>query len=154
MAKPTVRPKGQLLLEAQRVLHKTQRELAAALGVSERTVQRWTAAAGVPDYFLPDLARVVFPVDARLAGEIAACGGKTLEQVGLRAQPAESAGPAPPAPPARALGDSVLCAAASAAKLPPEDQRGPLLAAFERAKELGMSVDDAIAALSPSRKGR
>ena len=151
MPKTTVRPKGQLVLEAQRVLHKNQRELAEALGVAERTVQRWTAAGGMPSYYLPDLARLVFPVDAGLAAEIAACCGQTLEQVGLQAAAAPSPAPAPTAPPARALGDSVLCAAASAAKLPPEDQRGPLLAALKRAKELGMSVDEAIAALAAKR---
>jgi hypothetical protein len=155
MRTPATRPIIQLVLEARRALHMNQRELAEAVGVSERTGQRWAAHGGVPYACFPDLIRLVHPVNVDLAAEIATSRGIGMESLGLA-----TAAPATSAPasrweaaglPAKALADSVVCAAASAAKLPPDDQRAPLLAAFKRAKELDMSDDDVNAAQSSKK---
>jgi transcriptional regulator with XRE-family HTH domain len=134
----------------------TTKQLAEALGYSERTGQRWFASESSPSAMtMIDLARLVYPVNEPLAAEIAASAGKTLESLGLvrPAPPAEPAAPGPPHPaaplPADALVDSVVCAAARAANVPPDAQLGAVLAAFQRARALRMSVEDVVDALAP-----
>jgi len=134
----------------------TTKDLAEALGYSERTGQRWFSKESSPvARTMIDLARLVHPVNEPLAAEIAASAGKTLESLGLvrPAPPPEPAPPAPPPPPpplpAEALVDSVVCAAARAANVPPDAQIGPVLAAFQRARALRMSVEEVVDALTP-----
>jgi hypothetical protein len=115
--------------------------MSEALGVSERTGQRW-AAGGFPSYHLVDLARVVHPHDPTLAAEIAEAAGGTLVSLGI-VKPAPAA-PARPngsdGPPAGVV-DAVVCAAAEAMQLPPHLLRPALLAALVRARELALPVD-------------
>lgn len=134
----------------------TTKDLAESLGCSERTGQRWFAKQSTPvSSEMVKLARLVHPVNERLAAEIAASAGATLESLGLvrPAPPPEPAPPAPPPPPpplpAEALVDSVVCAAARAANVPPDAQLGPVLAAFQRARALRMSVEEVVDALAP-----
>jgi hypothetical protein len=46
--------------------------------------------------------------------------------------------------------DAVVCAAADALSVAPETVRGALLAAFRRARELRLSIDDVEKALGPA----
>jgi hypothetical protein len=155
--------KAQLLtLEARRLLIHGQKELGALMGASRRTVQRWDSGHGGPT---PDqLARLVVavhPLDAALAGRLAAEAGTTLEALGLvlppppPAQPPAAVAPPPPPPPppvSPRLVDTVVCAAAEALDVPPPAARPVLLAAFGRAHEVGLSVQDVVKALNGTDK--
>jgi hypothetical protein len=123
---------------ARQALGTTQQKLGEQLGVSRRTAQRW-GAHGMPSYHLPDLARLVHPRDPGLAREIAAAAGMTLEVAGLAQPP--PAPPPPPPPPPDGIVDAVVCAAAEAMEMMPKEVRPGLLAAFGRAKEIGLTVD-------------
>lgn len=141
-----------LTVEARRVLLFGQEQLGQLVGVSRRTVQRWDSGRGGPNAEeLSRLAIAVHPRDQALAGNLAAAAGTTLERLGL-VQP-------PPPPPAVAprLVDTVVCAAAEALNVPPPAARPVLLAAFGRAHEVGLSVEDVVKALgepSKASKGR
>jgi hypothetical protein len=118
----------------------SQEGLGRMVGVSRRTAQRWTSH-GTPSSALIDLARVVHPRNPALAGEIVATLGTTLEAAGIVA-------PAPPPPPAatpppvaNGTVDAVVCAAAEAMEMMPNEVRPGLYAAFARAQEIGLSVD-------------
>ncbi len=119
-------------------------ELARRIGSSERTSQRWSAgSSSVHPVFLADAARLVFPVDAPLAAELAAAGQTTLEALGLVA-PAPPEEKAPPVP-RHLLGDAIACAAADVARTTPARARAALAAAFARARELGVSAEEVAA---------
>jgi hypothetical protein len=123
-----------------RAARMSQGELAAALGVSRRTAQRYSDH-GVPSHLLPRLIAVVHPHDAALAGQIAASMGHTLETLGIVKPPAPPPPPpAPPPPPDRVV-DAVVCAAAEAIHVMPGDVRPALLAAFAAAREIGVSLE-------------
>jgi hypothetical protein len=132
----------------------TQAELGEKLGVSKRTAQRYSDT-GVPQHYLRDLARLVHPADAKLAAEIAGSMGHTLESLGVvlppppapppvvvvEAAPPRPPPPPPPPPPPDGIVDAVVCAAAEAMEMMPRDVRPGLLAAFKRAREIGVTVD-------------
>jgi DNA-binding XRE family transcriptional regulator len=148
------RPVPVLLGDARRALHLNQEQLANAIGSSKRTVQRWETARATP--FATDLTRVaalVYPHDASIAADIAAAMGQTLEGLGIVAPPAPPP-PPPPAPPAgpppmpRHLAvDAVVCVASESLGAVPTAVRAVLLAAFRRARELGLSCDEVEQAL-------
>ncbi len=122
----------------------TQSELGNLLGISKRTAQRYSSS-GLPQYYLKDLASLVHPVDADLATEIAASMGHTLLSLGIVEPPVAIPLPAapvpPPPPPPDGIVDAVVCAAAEAMEMMPRDVRPGLLAAFRRAREIGVTVD-------------
>jgi hypothetical protein len=132
-----------LSFEARKVLNLNQRTLGELLGLSRRTIQRWDAQQTAPaPSDIGRLAIAVHPRDPKLAAQLAAEAGTTLDALGLIA-PSPPPPPLPPPPPAPAhLTDVVVCAAAEALSVPPQTVRPPLLAAFRRARELGLSVDD------------
>lgn len=148
-----------LLIAAGDVLRLNQRELAERLGVSRRTIVRWTARAtamGPTDMIA--LARLVFPHDLQLAEALALKSATTLERLGL-VRPAPPPPPAlpppvpsPPPPPLARLVDIVVCAVADALDLPPRAARPALLAGVRRAKELGLKLDEMELALSDEAK--
>jgi hypothetical protein len=136
------RPTRALVARAQAALGMTHREFGETLGASERTALRWAAgrsSVGVPS--LRALARLVYPRDPALAAELAEATSATLESLGIVAPPA------PPAVDASVLADAVVCAAADALSMPPGAVRRGLLAAFGRARELGLGVGDVERAL-------
>ena len=135
------RPMPLLLHDSRRVLQVSQNELAARLGVSRRTGQRWTKGTGPGGTELQGMARLVFPVDAALAAEIAEAAGTTLDALGLLPEPTPAA-PASSAVPSDRVVDAVVCAAAEAMRVVPQDVRSALLAAFACARELGLTVED------------
>jgi transcriptional regulator with XRE-family HTH domain len=148
------------LERARAALHLSQDELAQALGVSRRTVLRWTAGQSRPTAaHLQDLARMVHPVDARLAELLATEGGVTLASLGLvpPAPPPVAAPPPPPEPPAppqrpfppvRLMLKAILYAAEDAAKGAPGDVRAVVAAAFAISRGLGLTVDEVDDALA------
>jgi hypothetical protein len=152
-------PDATLLVEAGKLLQLNQRELAEALGVSRRTIVRWTArATSMNDIDTQQLARLVFPRNVQLAEALALEARTTLERLGL-AQPAPTPtpplpppAPSPPMPPLARLVDIVVCAVADALDLPPRAARPALLAGVQRAKELGLKLDDVEQALAGEAK--
>jgi len=142
----------------------THEAFGAALGVSKRTAARW--AAGSSSLSVPqvrDLACLVYPKDPELATELASAASATLESLGLVAPPAPVVvAPEPPAPvvvvpppppappplPTALVVDAVVCAAADATQVTPSAVRATLLAAFRRARELRLTVEDVETALA------
>jgi hypothetical protein len=145
-------PVTELLHKAQMALQLSQGELGTRLGASVRTGQRWAVGLSTP--IAPHfhrLAREIFPLDRALAAEAAAHGGTTLVELGLVPPP-----PPPPSP--DRIVDSVVCAAAEAIDVMPGAVRPALLAAFTRAREIGLTMDVMEAALrarvAPVTSGR
>ncbi len=142
--------------EAQHVLGLTQRELAALVGSSLRTVQRWSGGGSQP--YMTDvmkIARAVHPRDAALAQRLVGFYGQTLEIAGIVAPPPPPP-PAPlqPPPPSPSpqlpfLVDAVVAAAAEALDLSPRAVRPAILASLERAKAAGLAIDDVLSVLRP-----
>jgi DNA-binding transcriptional MerR regulator len=93
-------------------------------------------------------------IKARLAS---ASEAELLPIAGLVLRNDPGAGAPPPAPqaklPARLLVDAVLCAAAEAFPSTPAAMRGPLIAAFTRARELGLGLDEVASALAAAAGG-
>ena len=148
MAEPIIA----LLLEARHALVWHQGDLANLLKLSRRTVQRWDAGHGSPDATqLATVARAVFPKDAELASRLARAARTSLEELGLVITAA-------PQTPISLLGplmvDSITCAAADAMNMAPDAVRPALRAAFERARDLGLSPADVASALGSSKRRR
>lgn len=138
-----------MLGDAQRTLGLSQAALGQLLGVSARTGHRWSGGRSHPtDAHLEQLAGHVLPKDAALAAKLADAAGTTLQALGL--VPPPPPGP-PPLTPDRVV-DCVVCAAAEAMDVPPSAIRAPLLAAFARARELGISVEVMEAALAAAAR--
>jgi hypothetical protein len=119
-------------------------KLGEMLGISRRTAQRFVAH-GVPRYYKRELARLVLPFDPQLAAEIAQSEEHSLATWGLVMPEPQvvvpPALPAPPSPPADGVVDAVVCAAAEAMEMMPRDVRAGLLAAFTKAREIGVDVE-------------
>jgi hypothetical protein len=147
------------LYHAQVALHTTQEGLGELLGVSRRTIVRWTATGGYEDFpTLRKLATLVYPNDPELAGMFAARCGHTLETLGIRKPPPPQPPPPPPEPPKkepmpRAI-DVVVCAAAEAIDGTPRTARAALLAGVRAAKEMSLDLDAIEAALAPAPAAR
>jgi transcriptional regulator with XRE-family HTH domain len=127
-----------LFFRARRALRVTQVDLAQMLGASRRTGQRWDAGQSYPSVSqLTELAKAVYARDPALASEVAVSVGTTVDALGLAA-------PAAPAAPAaiETIVDSVVCAAAEAMDALPRAVRPALMAAFARARELHLSIED------------
>lgn len=152
-------PGPTLLVEAGTVLRMNQRELAEALGVSRRTIVRWTARhTSMNDIDTQRLACLVFPRNAQLAEALALEARTTLERLGL-VRPAPPAppplpppAPSPPPPPLSRLVDIVVCAVADALDVAPRAARPALLAGITRARELGLKLDEMEQALAGEAK--
>ena len=131
---------------SRQALRTTQVGLGELLGVSRRTAQRW-ATSGVPSYEMRRLAELVHPVNPNLAMQIASSLGTTLETLGIvKPVPLEAAPPPRPSLPPGVV-DAVVCAAAEVIELMPKDVRPALHAAFARAAEVGLTVEEVERAL-------
>src|SRR5258708_7851580 len=96
------------------------------LGSSERTGQRWERGGSPPSPSqLQKLAGIVHPQDRDLGEAIAAAGGSSLEKLGfVRPPPAPLPSPSPPpAPDPEHLVDTIVCAAAEAMHMMPDEIR-------------------------------
>ena len=157
MTKNAIKGVPALLAEARRTLLLNQEQLANVIGSSKRTVQRWETSRSTPYPSDPaKVAALVFPHDAELAAEIAASFGQTLESLGIVVPPPPPLPPPAPAPagpppmPRHLAVDAVVCVASEALGAVPGAVRGVLLAAFRRARELGLSCDEVEQALDAS----
>jgi hypothetical protein len=147
------RPTDELLVRAQLALGLSHRRFGEAIGISERTSQRWVGTTSKPTIRqLCTLAALVYPRDAALASMLAEAASETLESLGIAPPPPPAVAPAPtPAPLAPHLvADLVVCAAASAGGIVPSAARAAVSALFVRMRELGLSVEDVEAALAAS----
>jgi hypothetical protein len=132
--------------EAKRRLGLSQRKLGNLVGLSLRTMQRWSGRRSTPGALhVTKLAAAVHPVDAELAQRLVAHVGHTLESAGI----AGAALP-PPSPLRPFVVDSVVAAASETLDISPRLARPALLAALERAKAAGLSLDDLLAVLRPA----
>ena len=134
----------------------SQGALGEALGSSPRSGQRWERGESQPTpNQLHAFARLVYPVKAALAAEIAEAGGTTLASLGIvpPEAPASVLPPPPPRPDPVHLVDTVVCAAAEAMQLMPEAVRPALRAAFRRARMAGLSVEEVDDALGGRSAG-
>jgi transcriptional regulator with XRE-family HTH domain len=127
-----------LLIEARRVLSLSQGSFGELLGSSRRTGQRWEGSGSFPtDEQLAHLATLLYPKDAGLAAQVAKAAGTSVQALGLVPPP-----PPPPAPPSTDdVVDAVVCAAAEAMNVMPRDVRPGLIAAFARARRLGLTFE-------------
>jgi hypothetical protein len=149
------------LIRLQDTLHMNQRELAALLGCSTRTVIRYYHGGGMLTAgTYQRLARAVHPHDRVFATELAALEGHTLVSLGLELPPPPPPPPSPPAPvrpspSSKHMVDSIVCAAAEAMQTPPHVMRPALTAAFERAFALGMTAEEVLKGMAaePAAKG-
>jgi transcriptional regulator with XRE-family HTH domain len=142
------RPIRPLVARAQLALGMTHRQFGGALGLSERTSLRW--ARGSSSMLLPQLrtlAELVYPKDPTLAAAIAEACSETLVSLGIVAPPAPGPAPAPRLAP-HLVADLVVCAAADALGAAPSTAQAAVLAAFTRARELGLSVAEVEKALA------
>jgi DNA-binding XRE family transcriptional regulator len=140
-----------LLVHAQSALGVSQEKLGQRLGVSRRTITRWTNRSSHPSpQEWAALARLVHPKDRDLAAKIASALGESLLTLGIEAPPPPPPPQAPhpppppprPFPPAGDLVDSVVCAAADAIGVTPRAVRPALMAAFDRYASLGLSLEE------------
>ena len=148
------------VLEAQLTLLLNQKKLGDLVGSSQRTVQRWYAGHGTPyPHHITKLVAAVHPQDPDLARRLARAMGQTLESLGVVAPPAPPpvAAPPEPSPFTPLLVESVVSAAAEALDLSPRVARPAVLAAVERAKAAGLTVDDLLLVLrtaAPAKRAR
>ena len=144
-----------LVCEARHALHLNQRELAELIGSSERTVQRWETKRGSPhDLDVCALADAVRPHDTAIAAALDRLSSRPAGPVVPAPAPPAGSAPAPAAParppvPTPVLVDAIVCAAAEAMALAPQVVRPALLAAFTRARDVGLSADDVVGVLAP-----
>ena len=139
MASSVAGAPSELLVRAQLALKKTQSSLGAMLGLSRRTIVRWTSAGWftLTPAGLETLVAALHPVDPELAQQLAASHGATLEGLGVKKDPA----------PRRRLVEIVVCAAAEALDVSPRAVRPALLAAARCAREVGVSFEEVEEAL-------
>jgi transcriptional regulator with XRE-family HTH domain len=136
------------VIAGRRALGLSQAQLAAALGSSKRTAARWEAGrATLAPWQACQLARLVHRVDPAIAAEVADAAGETLESLGLVAPAATPAAPPPPA--TSLVVDAIVCVAADVLMTTPKTVREALHAAFRRARELRLSVEEVENALAP-----
>jgi transcriptional regulator with XRE-family HTH domain len=154
VAPPTKLPLGHLLTAARNRLGMSQRQFGPALHASHRTASRWDTGRSRPSVIsLRQLAALLAPIDLALAAEAAAHAHDTLEELGLAPPPPPPLPPpVPPRPPVttKDLVDAVVCAGAEASDTSPRALRPVLYVAFQRALELGLSVEDVATALAPT----
>jgi DNA-binding XRE family transcriptional regulator len=143
-----------LLLEVQRALGLSQREVGELIGVSRRTMVRWNnGGMGPIASEWCELARHVYPVDAVLAATLAKQAGETLESLRLVAPPASPPLllPLPKAPTVTNsdLVDLAVLSAAEALSMPPQAVRPALVAAVDRMTACGLTLEAAREVMHP-----
>ncbi len=143
------RPVTHLLVSARHAAGLSQDKVAQVMGLSKRTISRWEVGRASPSADNAcTLARLVYPYNAAIAAELAAAASESLESLGLVTAPAPP--PAPPPLPSHLVVDAIVCVAADALAATPSTVRGALHAAFKRARELRLSMEDVEKALAPA----
>jgi transcriptional regulator with XRE-family HTH domain len=132
----------------RQALGMNQNQLAQALGASRRTGQRWTKGhASLYQHHYEKLAELLVGKDFEAAAHAARLAGTTLEAMGLVSPPPPVVPFVPFTAAPEDVVDSVVCVAAEAANLTPSAMRPALLAAFTRARRLGLTFESAEKAL-------
>ncbi len=130
----------------------SQGDFGVLMGSSRRTGQRWETGRATPSFDqLCAMTAMVYPKDPELAAQLAQAVGHSLVSLGI-VKPAPAAPsavtPAAPLPLVEDVVDSIVCAAADAMNVLPRDVRPALLAAFARARRLGLAVETVEGALA------
>jgi hypothetical protein len=141
---------------ARRALHVgSQGDFGVLMGSSRRSGQRWEIGQARPSHEqMCKMAAMVYPEDPDLAAQLAASVGQTLVSLGIvkpAPAPAPVVVPAAPLPPVEDIVDSIVCAAADAMNALPRDVRPALLAAFTRARRLGLGTETVEKALGAAK---
>jgi hypothetical protein len=127
---PPVDDMRELLVLSQMALHMLQNQFATFMGVSDRTMRRWTERqTRLTPRQLAKLVTAVHARDPLLAGRIAAVHGVTLEDLGLGLSPEKT------------VAYAIVAAAAGVAEVPVPTMRVALAAATTRAKASGLTVE-------------
>jgi transcriptional regulator with XRE-family HTH domain len=141
----------------------SQGDLADAMGVSRRTIIRWTMGHTRPvEFEIRRLAALVREEDDDLADELLAAASlepdpKPPGAIETPVEPvpppvmAPALPPEPPRPAPTHVTDSILCVAADAANMVPRAILPAIRAAFSRARELRVSVDEVLLGLEAPR---
>jgi len=134
---------GALLLECQFALKLNQQEFAALLGRDRRTIQRWmdTGMALTLDQ-AQTLASALRPTRPDLADQIDALGKEFAETAGL---------PQPATPASEEVIASILEAAATSSGVSVDVIRPGVTAAFRKAAEAGVDVEEVVAGLDAGK---
>jgi hypothetical protein len=151
----------ELLALAMRALRLNGVDTAALLHLNPKTISRWLGGeTSVGVEALGELAPRVYPHDPALATRMHAYAATRMADAGVAPPPplplppaAETAPAPPPMPPAppKLRVDAVVYAACEAMDATPRALKPALLAAFRRARELGLSIDDVERELSPGK---
>lgn len=140
---------GDLVKMTRKAMNLTQASLSESLGVSTRTLQRWEIDRSTPSPAeLGKLAIAVHPRRPDLAERLARCAGTNLLALGLvKPQPPSEPKPDPLERLRPLLVEAVVSAAAEALDCPPRHVRPALVAAFERARQTGLGVEEVLGLL-------
>jgi transcriptional regulator with XRE-family HTH domain len=148
---PSFEDKLQTVRAARAALDMTREEFAEKVGSSFTTVGRWERGHSFPaDGHFVEMARLLYPVDRDLAEQAASMACETLVSLGLEQAPPAALRPAGATRAAlttQDLTDIVVCAAAEACRGTPADLRAALLAAFRKARQIGLHCDEIEASL-------
>jgi transcriptional regulator with XRE-family HTH domain len=148
MSRPDIPPLPSLLSSARLALGASQEKFGTLLGVTRKTAARIeTGQSLLSDGKFHTLARAVYPVDKALATQLAAAGYATLAEIGIVEAPV----PLQKTAPAHVLGHALVCAAAEALDASPRAMRPVLVAAFQVAKDLGLTVEEALQTLAEAK---
>jgi hypothetical protein len=125
-----------LLVRAGLAIPMLQVNMATFLGVSDRTIRRWTVGGvHLLPHQLHKLVNAVHPKDAELAGRIAAYHGRVLEDV-LRPLPPERDPAAD-----RRLVEALVARAAKVAGVAPRTMRKAIASFCEGARSSGLTTE-------------
>jgi hypothetical protein len=128
----------ELIVLAQKPLYMLQNELARFLGVSDRTLRRWSVGGVRLDpRTLSKLVTAVYAKDPALAARIAAAHGQVAEAIVRASRPERD----PEAD--RQLLLAVVRETAKRARVTPAVMRAALARAFEVAQSAGLTMEEA-----------
>jgi len=133
----------------------SQGDFGVLMGSSRRSGQRWEIGQARPSHGqMCKMAAMVYPKDPDLAAQLAQSVGQSLVSLGI-VKPAPAQAPVVAAtatlPPVEDIVDSIVCAAADAMNALPRDVRPALLAAFTRARRLGLGIETVEKALGAAK---
>ena len=133
----------------------SQGDFGVLMGSSRRSGQRWEIGQATPSHSqMCAMVAMVYPKDPDLAAQLAQSVGQSLVSLGIVKPvpaPAPAVAVAATPPPVEDIVDSIVCAAADAMNVLPRDVRPALLAAFTRARRLGLAIEAVESALAGAK---
>jgi DNA-binding XRE family transcriptional regulator len=147
-SRPAGTPLPVLMVDARQALQLNQADLAVLVGSSQRTVQRWETARTTPaPWHIQRLAEAVRALEPALASDLDKWAPPDPARTSKSLEPPPPA--PPPATPTPVLVEAIVCAAAEAIGIAPQAVRPALIAAFARARDLGLTPDAIVGTLAP-----